>query len=86
MQIGTRVHEVRKEVMRSTVTQTCMRIVDLEKENEELRKIAEDMWDFFGVSSDDPLAFPDEIDFCNTMRARMQKVGIKCPYPVHFGG
>ena len=40
-----RVHEGRKEVMSTSVTQTCMRIVELEERCDELGKLVRDIHD-----------------------------------------
>lgn len=53
------------------------RALEMEANNEKLRKLVLDMWDFFCVVHDDPLTFKEELDFSVEVWKRMRALGIE---------
>lgn len=55
----------------------CRRVDELCKENERLRGLVRDMWDFYCVLPDEPHVFKEELDFSVEVWKRMRKLGIE---------
>ena len=54
-----------------------LEIDQLQAENEKLRELVRDMWDFFCVVPDDPHVFKEELDFSVEVWKRMRKLGVE---------
>lgn len=54
-----------------------IRVGQLEAENEKLRELVWDMWDFYCVMPDEPHVFKEELDFSVEVWKRMRELGWK---------
>lgn len=65
------------EAYRREASVAVKKAAQAEAENDKLRELARDMWDFFCVVPDDPHVFKEELDFSVEVWKRMRELGVE---------